>query len=108
MAEEWRAVAGYEGLYEVSDQGRVRSVDRTIVDRNGQERFHRGRVLKSAPTPRGGIAVALCRESKATTITVKKLVMDAFRSPSTPVSSVIGHRNGRQEDLRFLNLEYCY
>ena len=45
--EEWRPVSGYEGAYEVSDQGRVRSVDR--VDSAG--RRLRGRVLSAHPKP---------------------------------------------------------
>ena len=36
--EEWRAVVGYEGLYEVSDQGRVRSLDRFYLTRDGKPR----------------------------------------------------------------------
>ena len=35
MTEEWRPVLGWEGLYEVSDQGRVRSVDRIVRNRPG-------------------------------------------------------------------------
>jgi hypothetical protein len=52
--EEWRPVVGCEGRYEVSDHGRVRSIDRTIVRRSGQVR-RRGQVLarrfNSTPYP---------------------------------------------------------
>jgi hypothetical protein len=44
--EEWRPVVGYEGLYEVSNHGRVQSLDRTITFSDGRSRFARGRILK--------------------------------------------------------------
>lgn len=46
-AEEWRPVVGWEGLYEVSSHGRVRSLDRRTRTRNPQKtRLHRGRVMR--------------------------------------------------------------
>ncbi|WP_198961507.1 NUMOD4 domain-containing protein [Pseudonocardia sp. MH-G8] len=43
--ERWAAVPSYEGLYEVSDRSRVRSLDREVVDRNGRPMRLRGRDL---------------------------------------------------------------
>lgn len=54
IVEEWRPVVGYEGLYEVSDWGNVRSLDRIIVDKNGREMRYKGRVLKPATHPSNG------------------------------------------------------
>jgi len=45
MSENWKPVDGYEGLYEVSDLGRVRSVERTVTDRNGREMRWKEKVL---------------------------------------------------------------
>ena len=47
-AEQWRAVVGYEGFYEVSDRLRVRSVARTVLRADGVECRWRGRILKHA------------------------------------------------------------
>lgn len=47
IIEEWRPIAGYEGLHEVSDQGRVRSLDRALRDKNGLLKKFKGRVLKN-------------------------------------------------------------
>lgn len=44
--EVWKPIAGYEGLYEVSNQGRVRSLDRVVLRKNGQSQLCRGRLLK--------------------------------------------------------------
>ena len=46
MIEEWRPIPGYEGLYEVSSYGKVRSLDRFIIDSLGHRRFYKGKVLK--------------------------------------------------------------
>lgn len=52
--EEWRPVTGYEDRYEVSNLGRVRSVDRVIYLSDGRRRDHRGRVLKAPINKVGG------------------------------------------------------
>lgn len=54
--EEWRAIPGWEGLYEVSSDGRVRSLPYSTPTRGTQ----RGRMLKAAPDTRGYPAVHLC------------------------------------------------
>ncbi len=46
MKERWRAVPGYEGHYEVSDRGDVKSLDRTIIRSDGRPRRFQGRMLK--------------------------------------------------------------
>ena len=48
LVEEWRPVVGYEGLYEVSDLGNVRSLDRIINAKDGRKMRYKGRVLKTA------------------------------------------------------------
>ena len=44
MIEEWRPVVGYEGLYEVSNTGRVRSVDRYVVDSLGHRKVYKSKI----------------------------------------------------------------
>ena len=44
--ETWKPVKGYEGLYEVSDQGQVRGLDKIVSGKNGSNRLLRGRILK--------------------------------------------------------------
>lgn len=65
--EDWRAVVGWEGLYEVSSLGRVRSVDRIVMDMN---RFgpspsqRRGKIIRGWVAKRGYRCVRLSREGK--------------------------------------------
>ena len=57
-AEEWRPIAGFEGLYEVSNAGRVRSLDRTVKDKNGKRtRKFKGRELKDVESTRNRAAM---------------------------------------------------
>jgi hypothetical protein len=51
VSELWRPIDGWVGFYEVSPRGRVRSVARVIVDRNGHRRRVPGRVLKLSDGP---------------------------------------------------------
>ena len=81
MNEVWHPVVGYEGLYEVSNQGRVRSVDRWITYRNGDKHLHKGRLL-SVYTNRGGyLAVKLYKDNKMANWMVHTLVAYAFLGP---------------------------
>lgn len=55
--EQWKAVAGQEGRYAVSDLGRVRSMDRVIIDSLGHTRTHKGVLLKPVPASTGYLVV---------------------------------------------------
>ena len=46
MSEEWRDVVGYEGLYQVSSEGRVKSLERVVKRKDGRRRLQKGRFLK--------------------------------------------------------------
>lgn len=81
MTEKWATVPGYEGLYEVSDLGSVRSVDRTHVTRNRFGQFVRTR--KGAPLAPHSDAdgyqyVVLCKYGVTKHHRVHRLVLSAF------------------------------
>lgn len=106
MIEEWRPVVGYEGLYEVSDLGNVRSVDRWVDYPNGARRLHRGQPLVQQPHPRSGhMSVSLSRNSKIQRGKVHSMVMAAFVGPR-PGGADTRHRNGDPADNRLENLRY--
>ena len=81
--EQWRPVVGYEGIYEVSDHGRVRSLDRIKVRRDGVKVSVSGRAL--SPTPRrdcGHLQIHLYGPDGAMrTVRVHQLVLEAFVGP---------------------------
>ena len=83
--EEWRPVLGYEGLYEVSDQGKVRSVDRIIDVARRSCRYRRelrGRMIRLgfslSASSRERPIVSLNRGGKKGTFFVHRLVLEAF------------------------------
>lgn len=77
--EIWKPVVGYEGLYEVSDKGNVRSLART--DAIGRPRS--GRVMKQKTTPQGYRGVGLTATGKSPRFyQVHRLVLEAFEGPA--------------------------
>lgn len=62
--EEFRDVPGYECYYECSDQGRVRSLDRTVIDSRGQVRKLKGRMMKPSLNGKGYLQVSLNKKGK--------------------------------------------
>lgn len=76
--EQWSAVKGYEGSYEVSDQGRVRSLDRLNVNTNGVARTLRGKMLRLSCDSEGYCQVGLLRNGCEIKVRVHRLVAEAF------------------------------
>lgn len=98
MEEIWKSVKGYEGFYEVSSLGRVRSVDR--VDLRGWRR--KGKMLKPCHNNYGYEIVNLCNTLKL----VHRLVAEAF-IPNPNNYPIINHKNEVKDDNRMENLEWC-
>ena len=79
MEEIWRPVKEYEGYYEVSNLGRVRSIDRVVVDTvRNCERLLKGKVLIQKDNGNGYKNVMFCKEHKIYNKYVHRLVAEAF------------------------------
>lgn len=94
--EQWRDIAGYEGMYQVSDLGRVRSK-------------HSGewKVLRCGTLPKGYLMVNLHQDGKRKCVTVHRLVANAFIPNSDETKTQINHKNEVKTDNRVENLEWC-
>lgn len=101
MTERWLPVPGYEGLYEVSDEGRVRSLDKI----NARGRRWKGRILTPAYMPRGYRTVSMWRDGKQKTALVHRLVLFAFAGPQPDGMEAL-HGNGNPNDNRAVNLRW--
>lgn len=99
--EEWLEIRGYEGFYEVSNQGRVRSVDR--IDSRGWQR--RGRVLRLWLNACGYRSVNLCKGGNQRTRMVHQLVLEAFVGPR-PEGWDSCHNDGDLANNSLANLRY--
>lgn len=102
MVEQWKPVVGYEQTHEVSNGGRVRSVER--LDSLG--RRWAGRELRQAGTNSGYRMVTLCANGHVRPRTVHRIVAEAFCSGASPGLQV-NHINGDKVDNRACNLEWC-
>lgn len=105
VVERWLPVIDYEGLYEVSDAGQVRSVDRVNINSRGVSRHLKGVTLRATPTPGGYPAVSLSRGNVIRTHPLHRLVLNAFIGPR-PDGLVVRHLNGDPTDNRLENLTY--
>ena len=98
---EWAEVVGWEGLYEVSDDGQVRSVPRT--DTNGRRR--KGRLLRRSLVAGEYPGVSLSRGGVVKKVYVHVLMLEAFVGPRPPGSAGL-HGNDVPTDNRLLNLRW--
>ena len=96
MQEIWKDINGYEGLYQVSTLGRVKS-----LEKNGKK----CKILKSNLNNNGYTHVILSKLNKRKTILIHRIVALAF-IPNTDNKPQINHINGIKNDNRILNLEW--
>lgn len=105
LNEEWRDVIGYEGLYQVSNLGRVRSLDRVIVTKNGVKRPYKGQILTPVIDTHGYETFQLGRRNHAKT---HRLVAMAFIPNPNPIEyNVINHKDENPRNNCADNLEWC-
>ena len=105
VLEEWRDVVGFEGIYQVSNLGNLRSVDRICT---GNHHVLHGILLKVRKNAKGYLRTSLCANGKHFNVRVHKLVADAFLVNDDPEHKIdINHINGIKTDNRAENLEWC-
>ena len=100
MIEEWRPVVRYEGLYEVSNTGQVRSLDRFYY------RLHKGKVLSPTKDRYGYLTVTLNCNGKSKTIKIHRLVAQAFL-PNPDNLPQVNHKDEDKTNNNVTNLEWC-
>lgn len=100
-AETWRDVPGWEGLYQVSDIGNVRSLDRLT----SAGRLVKGRLLRAATNRDGYAHVGLRKNDRGGMLKVHRLVLLAFVGPP-PLGTECCHKNGHPSDNRRENLRW--
>lgn len=107
---EWRPIEGYEGYYEVSDTGLVRSLDRYIPQRFGSSKevkmmFYQGHIMKQSDT--GGYLVVNLRKHGISNVQkVHRLVGNAFIENPNELP-FINHIDGDKKNNNISNLEWC-
>lgn len=105
LVEEWRDIVNYEGVYQVSDWGNVKSLDRYIETSNSV-RFYKSRPTYQTIKENGYHIVALYNKGKKETFYVHKLVAEAF-IPNPNNYTVADHIDGNNQNNYAWNLRWC-
>ena len=101
----WKDVEGYEGFYQVSSTGQVRSVDRVVDHKRHGNMIRKGKMLKPGKDTGGYPIVNICKNGKCKNVKVHRLVAMAFaynpeRKPE------VNHLSGIKTENGIWNLEF--
>ena len=105
MEEIWKDIRNYENYYQVSNYGRVRSLDRIIKDTKSK-RLYKGKILKLTSTNWGYLTVSLKKNSKSRKFFVHRLVAEAF-VPNPNKLEVVNHKDEDKLNNSATNLDWC-
>jgi hypothetical protein len=105
VCEVWKGIPGYEGQYQVSNTGFVRSLPRTFVNTRGERRSLQGKVLDYRKARHGYAMASLYRQMKFKNFKVHRLVAAAFLENPLDKPEV-NHKNLDKTDNRVENLEW--
>lgn len=108
MQEEiWKDIPGFEGHYQVSNLGNVKSLARIVLMKGKYPYMYKGKIMKSYPNNRGYISVDFTYNNKRYTKTVHQLVAMAFlnHKPDGTHKLVVDHINNIKNDNRLENLQ---
>lgn len=106
MSEQWKPAVGYEGIYSVSSMGRVRSEDRTVIEKTGMQKRLKGRVLRLQPNRGGYLCFNFCAHGKRVAARVHCVVARAFLGPRPSDRHEVAHRDGDRANNRPDNLRW--
>lgn len=98
LVEEWKDIEGYEGLYQVSDWGRVKSLQREHVKKD--------RIMKTSLDKDGYVRVCLRKNNSSKTKRVNRIVAEAF-IPNHDNLPVVNHKIENKTNNSVENLEWC-
>lgn len=106
MLEIWKDIKEYEGLYQVSNLGRIRSLDKYRKGKNNTKVFVKGRILKQNKDKDGYLQVNLSKNNKQKTFKSHRLVAMAFLINKNNLPQV-NHKDENRQNNCVSNLEWC-
>ena len=105
MKEIWKDIEGYEGLYQVSNLGRVKSLERKIRKRNGY-RTIKELIKKPTLGKNGYLKICLCKNCRVKFYSLHRIVAETF-IPNPENKPQVDHINTNKTDNRVENLRWC-
>ncbi len=105
---QWEDIQGFEGIYQVSNQGQVKRLSRTQVDKSGRTQNYKEKILKTRLRDDGYVDVCLwdSKTNKKFIPKVHRLVAQAF-IPNPLNKDFVNHKDGNKSNNNSYNLEWC-
>lgn len=104
--EEWKDIEGFEGLYQISTFGRVKSLVGWVGNKNIKKYIHREKILKTKPKKNGYLVVTLRYQNVIKYKSIHRLVAKTFL-PNPNNYPVVNHIDGNKTNNNINNLEWC-
>lgn len=106
MEEIWKDIPDWEGMYQISSIGNIRSLNRPVKARGDKISIKKGKILKPLFDKDGYLHIGLYKEQKGYFRRLHRLVALAF-IPNPENKPLVNHLNGIKDDNRVENLEWC-
>jgi hypothetical protein len=103
--EIWKEIPKYEGYYEISNYGNVRTLDRVIINSKGVKSYYGGKVRK--PSVNEYRIIILSKNGTAKGFKISRLVALLFVGGGNSVKNIVNHIDGNKLNDHYENLEWC-
>jgi len=104
--EIWKDIKGYEGLYQISNLGRVKSLSRLVLCKSRSKRQTKEKILLMQISSQGYSYLTLCKNNKLKSMRIHRLVALHF-IPNPKNKPCVNHKNNIGVDNKVKNLEWC-
>ena len=104
--EIWKDIEGYEGLYQVSNMGNIKSVDRYVPHKTFGKKFCKGHMMSTHTSNSGYETVNLCKDNRYKSHSVHRLVAVAFIPICDSAGMEVNHKDENKKNNSVWNLEW--